>query len=741
VVIWETNVSRGISSFTGSAANYADWQRSATAFSELGAWQLVRDNRTDGGSPEQLQGAVGSAPFFRALGIAPHRGRFPRDDEDAPAGRFVAVLGYDYWQRAFAASDGVIGQSIVINGGAHTIIGVMPPLRPPFRADVWRPLAVDVAAVDRGDHSLFVVGRLGPGQTIASAEAELQVVASRLAATFVETNRGWSVRAETLYAAFVPERTQRSMLTLLAAVGVLLLISSVNVASLTLARATTRLRELSTRCALGADRGRILRQLLTESALVAIASACVGLLTASWLLDFVQWIYPTVIPGVADADLNPYAMLVATLLAGLTMVVFGLLPGRHVARQSSQTPFLSTRAATAAPRVQTLRYTFAAAQVALALVLLVGSGLLLASLDRLINVPMGFAADRVITARVSLNDRRYEDEVQYIAFIQRVLGDLQARPGVAAAGFTSSVPFDGEYTAMQVHYEQERNAPSAEGLLAQWRVIGGDYFSALRIPLLAGRTFTEADNRDVPRVAIISDSLARQLFGAENPLDRHIVVSDARRPYRVIGVAGAARLTALETQPEPTMYFHYRQFGWPPATVVVRAAGSADTVTGLIRAAITAADPSLPVLAERRLTEVVEAAAATPRMNASMVAIFGLLALTLAGIGVYGTMSYTTTQRIDEMSLRLVLGARPAMVFFLIARTGARIAVSGVLLGLAFAAASARSLQQLLFEVSALDPRVYATAAAFVLAVAAAACCLPARRAMHADPATVLRHD
>jgi putative ABC transport system permease protein len=741
VVIWEVNAGRGIDTFTGSLANYVDWRRSATTFSHLGAWQLLRDNRTDGVLPRQVQGAVASAPFFRALGIAPHRGRFLRDDEDTPAGRFVVVLGYEYWQREFAASDSAIGQSVVINGDAHTILGVMPPLGPPFRADIWRPLAADVAALDRGDHSVFVVGRLAPGQTIESAEAELQSVAAGLAETFVESNRGWSVRAEPLYQAFVPDRTRRAMLTLLVAVGLLLLIACVNVASLTLSRATSRVRELSTRFALGAGRLRLVRQLFTESVLLAIVSALLGLLAAAWLLQFVQWIYPTETPGVAEAQLNRYAVAFAAVMSGLTTIVFGLVPAYQVARQFSQVRHLTTRAATSAPRIRTLRHTFAAAQVALALVLLVGSGLLLASVDRLLSVPLGFGPDQVMTGRVSLNDRRYEDVAQYVGFVTRVLSDLRTKPGVAAAGITSSVPFDGAYTAMQVRHERDRDTPSAEGFLAQWRVIGGDYLPAMRIPMLAGRPFTDLDTDDVPRVTIISQSLAERLFGAENPLERHILVGDARRPYRVVGVAGAARLTALEKQPEPTMYFHYHQFGWPPSTVVVRAVGNADTLEGFIRSAVTSADASQPVFDEQRLVAIVAAAAAAPRMNAALLSMFGVLALILAATGVYGTMSYAATQRTDEMSLRLALGARPASVFLLMIRSGVLITVTGVVIGVIVAAAAAASLSDLLFGVSALDAQVYTTAAVFVLAVAAAACCIPARRAMRADPVTVLRQE
>jgi putative ABC transport system permease protein len=741
VMVWEINSARGIRTFTGSAANYVDWRQSVTTVADLGAWELRRDNRTDGAQPEQVQGAVASAQFFRALGIAPRLGRFFLDEEDRPSGRFVAVLGHEYWQREFRGDTGVLGRSLVINGEAHKVVGVMPAMRSPFRADLWRPLAADVASLDRGDHSLFVIGRLASGQTLRSAEAELQTVAARLAESFPESNRGWSVRTESVYDALVPDRTRRSMLTLLAAVGLLLLIACVNVASLTLARTTSRLRELSTRFALGAGRTRLIRQLFTESALLAGGSAALGILSASWLLDVVQWLDPGEVPGLAEARLNPYAVAFAVAVAGATTIVFGLLPAQQVSRQFSQAQWLSTRTSTAGPRMRMLRQVFVIAQIALALVLLVGSGLLLASVSRLLNVPLGFASDQVITARIALSEQRYGTMPQYVAFVDRLLGELRSRPGVAAAGISSSVPFDGAYTVMQVRRETDRDKPDAESVLSQWRVIAGEYFPAVGIPTLAGRIFTDADDDSVPRVTIISQSLAQRVFGDQDPLGRDILVGDARRPYRVIGIAGAARLTALDGHPEPTMYFHYRQFGWPPMAIAVRAAGKVDGLAGTIRSAVTAVDPEQPVVDERRLDAVIGRAVAAPQMNAAFLSAFAVLALILAAIGIYGMINYSAAQRTPEISLRLALGARPASVFFLVVRNGIGMTVTGVAIGVLVATLAANSLGTLLFEVSPLDPQVYATAVAFVLGVAIVACCIPARRAMHADPVTALRQE
>ena len=289
--------------------------------------------------------------------------------------------------------------------------------------------------------------------------------------------------------------------------------------------------------------------------------------------------------------------------------------------------------------------------------------------------------------------------------------------------------------------ERDRDQPTAEGVLSQWRVIGGDYLPTIGIPLLAGRGFTDADNGTVPRVTIISAPLAERMFGDADPIDRHLLVGDGRRPYRVIGVTGATRLTALDARPDLTMYFHYRQFGWPTLSVVARSAGDVDAMAGVIRAAVTAVDPSQPVFDERLMPAVIDAAAAAPRMNAALVSTFAALALMLAAVGVYGTMSYAATQRIPEMSLRLVLGARPSRVFLSMLSVGAKITVLGLTCGLVTSALIAGWMRGLLFEVSVRDPRVYAAAAGFVLVVAITACALPARRAMRADPTMALRQE
>jgi putative ABC transport system permease protein len=746
VALWETNRERNINRFVGSVANYTDWQK-AKAFAELGAFVSRDDNRTDGAQPEKIAGAVASSALFRALGVQPVIGRFFRSDEDRPANRFVAVLGFEYWQRAFNGDRAVVGRGVVINGESYTIVGVMPAQRPWIRHDIWRPLAPDVAALDRGDHDAIVVGRLAPGASIAQAEAEVQTIAARLAAAYPRTNKGWSVRAEPLADAILVGSTRRAMIILMGAVGLLLLIACVNVANLMLARAAGRRREMSTRLALGAARGRVVRQLLTESAVLACAGGVAGLFVAVWGLRLVQWLFPADIPGLIDAAIDPYALAFAAAASLLTTVLVGLAPALQLSRLSLEGGLrASTRGTTDAPQTRRLRQTLVVAEIALALVLLIGAGLLIRSVDRLKGAPLGFQPEQVLTGKIGLYGEKENSLTAYLTFVEALLEDLKGRPGIGSVGVSSSVPFGGGYTSMRAVPDAGGSGSAAlEGVQTAWRVIGGDYFAAVGIPLRAGRLFERADDREratrATRVTIINDALAQRLWPGQNPIGRRILVGDSRRPYEIIGVVGQAQLTTLGREPEPVMYYHYRQFPWTSLTIAIRAQGDPLSLERTVRSSVSSLDPRLPLFDVRTLDDLVNRAAATPQMNAALLALFAALALTLSAIGVYGVMSYSTAQRTGEIALRLALGAQPRDMLNLVWRHGLTLTVLGLALGFAAALAAGRALSALLFEVSALDPTTYATGLALMLAVALLASYLPAHRAMRTDPVLALRQE
>jgi putative ABC transport system permease protein len=742
VVMWDVNPELNVTRFSGSAANYVEFQAGATAFAALGAFEMRNDNRTDGPVAERIKGAVASAPFFRALDVQPTAGRFFLDSEDRAANRFVAVLGHDYWRRSFNGDPAAVGRTVVINGEPHTIVGVMPPMRQPFVAEMWRPLAADPAQLDRGSRDVTVIGRLAEGTSMAEAEAQLRTIASRLAAEYPTDNGGWSARLEPLYDAVVQAPTRRAMLVLMGAVGMLLLIACVNVANLMLARGTRRQREVATRLALGASRWRVARQLLVEAGLLSAMGAAAGLLVAIWSLQTAEWIYPDTIAGGSGLELNGLALSVAALLAIGTTFIVAVAPALQLTRVGKDGSLaLATRGVADSARGKTLRYGLVVSEIALALVLLVGAGLLLRSVDRLRAEPLGFAPDGVITAGIGLYGQRYESYANYVSFVDGLVTGLEERPAIAAAGISSSIPFGGGYTVMRVRIGG--GGPDlAAGVQAAWRVIGGNYLSAMGIPLKAGRPFSAYDDRTREvRVTIINEALAERLWPGQNPLGRHMLVGDARRPYEVVGVTASSRMTVLGRDAEPAMYFHYRQFPWASMSLAVRADGSPAALARTIRGIVSGLDREQPVADIRPMMDLVDEAAATPRMNASVLAIFAALALTLAAIGVYGVISYSAAQRTGEIGVRLALGARPIAMFSLVWLHGLRLSALGIALGLVVAALLARGLGVLLYDVSAFDPPTYAVVLAVMLGVTLMACYVPARRAMQVEPSSVLRHE
>jgi putative ABC transport system permease protein len=500
---------------------------------------------------------------------------------------------------------------------------------------------------------------------------------------------------------------------------------------------------MSTRLALGAARGRVVRQLLTESAVLACAGGAAGLFVAVWGLRLVQWLFPADIPGLIDAAIDPYALAFAVAASLLTTVLVGLVPALQLSRMSLEGGLrASARGATDAPQTRRLRQTLVVAEIALALVLLIGAGLLIRSVDRLKGAPLGFQPEQVLTGKIGLYGEKGNSLTAYLTFVEALLEDLKGRPGIGSVGVSSSVPFGGGYTSMRALPEVSEGSNAIEGVQTGWRVIGGDYFPAVGIQLRAGRFFERADDRSrATRATIINDTLAQRLWPGQNPIGRRVLVGDSKRPYEVIGVVGQSRLTALGRDPEPAMYYHYRQFPWTSLTIAIRAKGDPLSLERTVRASVTSLDPQLPLFEVRTLDELVNRAAASPQMNAALLALFAVLALTLSALGVYGVMSYSTAQRTGEIALRLALGAHPRDMLKLIWRHGLTLTIVGLTLGFAAALAAGRALSALLFEVSALDPTTYAGGLAVMLAVALLASYLPARRAMRTDPVLALRQE
>ena len=528
------------------------------------------------------------------------------------------------------------------------------------------------------------------------------------------------------------------MAVLMGAVALVLLIACVNVANLMLARGTRRQREISTRLALGASRWRVIRQLMMEAALLSAIGAGGGLLVAAWGLRLAEWVYPADTGGFGALELNPYAIAFAGVVAITTTFVFGMVPALRLSRVQGDGGLMQvTRVASDPPRSRQLRHGLVVSEIALALVLLVSAGLLLRSVGQLQSEPLGFTPDGVLTAKIGLYGQKYESRSAYNGFLDELLGALGQLPGVQAAGFSSSIPFGGGYTVMQARLEK-----SAPGTQAGWRVIGGDYLKAMAISLTAGRAFTATDDQSRPtRVTIINEPLAAQLWPGENPIGRHILVGDSRRPYEVIGVTTASRMTALGREPEPAMYFHYLQFPWASMNLAIRTTGNPVALERSVRSVVAGIDRDQPIASVQPMHDVVDRAAAAPKLNASLLTIFAVLALALASIGIYGVMSYSAAQRTGEIGVRLALGAQPLAMFAMIWLQGLRLGALGLGIGLLGALLVGRTLGALLYQVSLADPLTYAVVVGLLLIVTVVACYIPARRAMRTDASVALRHE
>lgn len=742
VMVWETNLDRGIRTFVGSRLNYLSWRDGVRGHLSLAAWDARSDTRTDGSTPERVRGSMASASLFGTLGLQPSLGRWFSDEEDRPAGARVAVLGHNYWVRQFAADPRVLGSSITINGEPHAVIGVAPRLPAPFDAEVWRPLAPDARALDRGDHDVYVIGRLDPGVGVAQAEGELQSVASRLAVEFPQTNRGWNVRAEALRAAFVSPETRRGLAALMAGVGLVLLIACANVANLLLVRGAGRSHELALRVALGAPRGRIVRQLLTESLVLALVGGILGVLLATWGIVGLRSLTVRAIPGLQEVSVNGLVLAFAGVLSTTTTMVFGLLPAMQFARRDGS-PMLRTtsRTSTESRRTRFVRQGFVVAEIALAFVLLVGAGLLAQSVVRLQRVPLGFSPEGVLTAQLGLYDARYRDDRIIVRFFDRLLDELRSMPGINAVGVSSGVPLGDGVTSMHTSPESDADPSTRGGLQADWRVVSADYFRSVGMPLVRGRTFLPEDVERPGRVAVISEALAEQLWPGQSPLGRRMLVSDSRRPYEIVGVVGDAHHHALARDAGPVMFFPYQRFPWATMTVTLRTEGDPAALVGPLRAAVASIDPTLALADVRPMATLVERAASEPRLQAGLAGLFAALALVLAVVGVYGVMSYSAAARTGEMAVRLALGAAPRDVRVLVLGEGITLMAVGLASGLMASAALAPFLSDLLFGTSSFDPLTYTAATLAMLAVVLLATELPARRAMRIDPIAALRHE
>jgi putative ABC transport system permease protein len=729
--------------FSVAPPNYLDWAQRLKSFESIAAICGTSLNLTGEGEPQRLVGSRATARYFETYGIKPIVGRTFLAEEDARGKNHVVVLSYPFWQRAFGGAANVVNRPLQLNGEPYTVIGVTPPgFGAASKTDVWVPMAFapgEIAGDNRGAHYMGVVGRLGPGVTPAQADAELKVLAAQLAKQYPDTNKGWGAFAAPLLAYTV--RDVRPVLyTLLGAVGCVLLIACANIANLLLARATARHREISIRAALGAGRGRLMRQLLTESVLLAVLGGTAGVLLARWGLDALLSFAPASLPRVAAIQLDPFVLAGSMALSVLTGLVFGLAPAWLAARTDvNEALKQGVRGTTEGGGRGRLRSTLVVLEVAASLVLLVAAGLLVRSFAQLAHVDPGFNPDHATVLRLSLPAKKYGKPEQQVAFVEALLAQFAAVPGVQAAGVAQAMPLIGNYV-LGFNIEGRPRPSDAELPNTDYYAVTPDYFRAMGIRLVRGRLFTARDDAKAPRVALINETLARQQFPHEDPIGKRLNLTQGPDAWReIVGIVADIKQYGIDKANTSQSYEPFAQVPFTDLNVVLRSTGAPAAILGALRPAVYAVDQDQPVGSIRPLEDIIADSIARQRFAMTLLTVFSLVALVIAAVGIYGVMAYHVTQRTGEFGIRMALGAQPRDVLRLVLAHGGRLVGLGLLLGLATAWLGARAIETMLFHTAARDPLTLAAITLLLSAVAALACLLPARRATRVDPMVALR--
>ena len=735
-----------------SYQNFVDWRDQSHSFESMQAVRSATITLTGAGDPERLNVQFVTAGLFPLLGISAQAGRTFLQEEDQPNGTPVALLSYGLWQRRFGGSREIFGKAINLDSRPYTVVGVLPGGFQVFQpAEVFLPFTPWAKTLpdDRNWHpGIFAVARLKPGVSQEQARTEMVGITKRLEQQYPLYNTGTSADVVGLQDRIV-QNSRPALILLLGAVSFVLLIACVNVANLLLARAAARGREVAIRTAMGAGRGRVVRQLLTESVLLSAAGGGVGLLMAWAALGPLLKISAGSLPPGAPIGLDRWVLVFTAGVSVLTGILFGIVPAMRTAKLDlRETLNEGARGSTAGPGQHRLRGALVAMEIALAVLLLVGSGLLLRSFSRLQEVPPGFQPDHLLVADLPLSQTAYAKPEQRYEFFDRLVERAKALPGVRSAAAASFLPVSGGGSV--IHFNIKGRPPKTphDFIAAGYRTITPNYLETLGVPLLQGRLFKAADNEKSQPVVVINATMAKTFFSSENPLGKYMQLGatpEQEVPWmQVVGVVGDVR-PGLGIDPQAEMYLPYRQADLVlpvfQLSVVLRTASDPRLQASALRSALAEIDPNQPLVRVRTMEENMATTVAQPRFRTWLIGIFAGLALVLAAVGVYGVMSYTVTQRTSEIGVRVTLGAQPQDVFRIIVGEGLRFALLGVGIGLAAALALTRVLQSFLFGVSAHDPLTFVGVAVLLTLVAIAACFFPARKATHVDPIVALRYE
>lgn len=742
-----------------SFPDFADLREQNHTFASLAVYHDKSSALVAAGAAESLRGQRVSGEFFDVLGVKPAIGRvFTRNDEVAGGGAdgLGVVLSYGFWQRQFRGDQNVLGQVLMLDGQPHTVIGVMPAgFQFPIQndsLDIYTSTAAEAVSIDggkpnteqRGTHSYQVIGRMKPGVSLEQARGDLKAVAASLEKQFPDTNTYFTTSVVPLREELVGD-VSGGLYVLFGAVACVLLIASANVANLLLARATVRAKEIALRSALGASRGRIVRQLLTESILLSAIGGLVGLMFAAWGTDLLIRLVPQNIPRVAEIRLDPVVLGFTFAIAVATGVLFGLAPALHASRLDLRESLNESGRSTGGGSRHALRSGLVIGEVALALLLLTGAGLLLQSFDRLSRVNPGLRMDRLLTGFVTLPDAAYAKPESVAGFFSELLPRLRALPGVEAVSTIFPLPLSGSNITTSFQAE-EHPLPKGQQPDSPMRIASVDYFATMGIPLIRGRLFTESDQLNSKQVMLVNQAFVDKFFPGADPIGKRVAPGFTVGPSEdevmreIVGIVGNVKHRSLRAEFTPEMYAPLAQLPIGAASIVVRTSTSSPAaLTSAVRAELARADASVPFTRVRVFDEYITRSLARPRFNATLLSIFAGVALLLTAIGIYGVMAYSVAQRRQEIGIRMALGAQRGDVLRLVVGGGMKLALIGVAIGIVAAFGLTRLLETLLYGVTAFDPLTLGTVVVLLGAIAFLACWLPARRASGLNPLVALR--
>src|SRR6202050_1403290 len=727
-----------------SPADFLDYRAQNRSFQSYGA-RAVGDslfNLTGNDKPIQIKGSMVTAGFFDALGIEPRYGRVFKESDEKTTDPDSVILSHHLWQDRFGGNPSVIGKSGSLDGKSRTVVGVLATDIPLLsEADLWFPAPfLNQGMQSRHSHFLRPIGLLKPGVSIAQAQSELDSIAASLAAQFPVTNTGWSVKLDPLQNVLIGN-VRPAFMVLIGAVSLVLLIACANIASLLFVRNTARRREIPIRIALGAGRSRLLRQLLTESLVLALAGGVAGIFLANAAVELLKQLGPQSLPRLDEVNVSGTVLAFTFVTTIFTAILFGLAPALKASRRDLSESLKEGGASGNSRSKHRAHNALVVAEVALSVVVLIASGLLLNSFWRLMRVPLGFDPANVLTTEVSLVTPRYDDAPRRESFFHDLQDRLQSGPAVKSAGFISELPLSGEANDTFFTITEHPPADPNDNADADFRNIDGDYFGAMRIPLRAGRAFERRDSTEFRNVVIVNEPFVKKFFPNEDPIGKHLKMFEGKPEFvtrEIVGVVGGNKHFALQESLRPEIL---KPGSFSRMNIVVRSAGDPALLTSVVRQAVSGIDPDEATSTFRTMDDVIALSAAGDRFNTLLLGAFAAIALLLTAAGIFGVLSYLVTQRTREMGLRMALGAQPKDVLRVIVGHGLRLVLVGLSIGVAAALVVTRWMSSVLFDVQPTDPLTFAAVAVLLTAVAFLASYIPARRAMRVDPMVALRYE